>query len=81
MFREIAAKLKPCPFCGGEASIHCEPITHGYEYHVECDRCKVRGGIIASAGYDDISTDTAKTFVSMVWNHRTTICERGNNNA
>ena len=29
-------KLKPCPFCGGEASIY---VAHDDGYYVCCDEC------------------------------------------
>lgn len=64
-------KLKPCPFCGGNASIHSTPITQGYEYYVCCDDCKARIGTSTASGYDFVSIDTAKTVVSLIWNHRT----------
>lgn len=31
-------KLKPCPFCGGEAE-----IAHSRNYYAWCDKCETRG--------------------------------------
>lgn len=31
-------KLKPCPFCGGEAVFVENDETRAYEYHVHCER-------------------------------------------
>lgn len=31
-------KLKPCPFCGGEAE-----IAYSRNYYVWCDKCETRG--------------------------------------
>ena len=41
-------KLKPCPFCGGEAGAmeHTEVIGHGAcvkEYYVQCLECGAQG--------------------------------------
>lgn len=43
--------LKPCPFCGGEASLYKadEIVGHGMMttlHFVECDTCKSRGTTI-----------------------------------
>lgn len=41
-------RLKPCPFCGGEAGIRDLKIKIPYDgiaYFVECCKCDVRGGI------------------------------------
>lgn len=35
------AKLKPCPFCGGEAKLQEVPQASEI-YFVECDDCKIR---------------------------------------
>lgn len=35
------AKLKPCPFCGGEAELRHETANQGYSY-VECKSCGLR---------------------------------------
>jgi Lar family restriction alleviation protein len=34
----MAEKLKPCPFCGGEARLSCYPATI-CTYCVKCGRC------------------------------------------
>lgn len=68
--RIVSVELKPCPFCGGSASIQRIDITQGYEYYVRCDTCKTRNGIQVSSGYDELSIETAKLAVSMAWNVR-----------
>lgn len=51
--------LKPCPFCGGEASTKVE-IVHILKdeiyFLVECKSCGIRKGIYAQQGcsFDDI---------------------------
>lgn len=35
-------KLKPCPFCGGEAHIQCIPHFEGKHYYGLCLTCKAK---------------------------------------
>ena len=42
MMKEKSAKLKPCPFCGGEAEIKKCGIICDEAYVVVCKECKVR---------------------------------------
>lgn len=35
-------ELKPCPFCGGEATV--KRIESIYRYRVSCDKCPVEVG-------------------------------------
>ena len=36
-------KLKPCPFCGGEAKVLGTKYEGG-DYYIVCERCRVRVG-------------------------------------
>ncbi len=49
-------KLKPCPFCGGKATVDDD----GQYQWVECESCGARAGI----GRDDVGPDEA------AWNKR-----------
>lgn len=57
--------LKPCPFCGGPASINADPEavkdTHGrfWAYNVVCNKCCATSGLT-------FSTDRA----TVLWNRR-----------
>lgn len=38
-------KLKPCPFCGGEAEVighYIKGVANNYQYFVRCKSCKAR---------------------------------------
>ena len=35
-------ELKPCPFCGGEAEIHIQPVCGEKGVCVRCKKCKSR---------------------------------------
>lgn len=66
----MKVELKPCPFCGGEASVKSKQITQGYEFYVSCDKCKARTGVNVSSDYGRLNIQSAKATVSMVWNYR-----------
>jgi len=60
-------KLKPCPFCGGEAEMGIKYGDYGYNpdiYSVKCKRCNARIGKV-SDNYADLSDDVGKA-----WNRR-----------
>ena len=38
-------ELKPCPFCGGEASLRDEPDRY-YKYTVYCTKCGIGTPIV-----------------------------------
>ena len=60
-------KLKPCPFCGGEAKLKHTDITSEYREasYVICTVCYARGRIVsASCGY------CADDHVIEEWNRR-----------
>jgi hypothetical protein len=73
MYRD--SRLKPCPWCGGEAVLYHYPIV-GYDGHyqfaVKChpkNNCKVRP---QTPPKDDIyrSSKAALTYVVKAWNDR-----------
>lgn len=42
MPKKLAERLKPCPFCGSEATL--KPCFGGYAWHIRCENpdCEVR---------------------------------------
>lgn len=54
------SKLKPCPFCGGEAGIKKDCCFGGDIYFVECQHCLTRG-----------SGEHLKANAIAAWNKRT----------
>ena len=61
----MSDKLKPCPFCGGEA-IH---IGGGGQHGIMCTKCKVTNERLHGYFYDAYPT-YAKA--AEAWNHRAT---------
>lgn len=59
-------KLKPCPFCGGEATIESFQVRKGFEAVIQCCGCLVNMPTIT---YDD--EETAKENSVKAWNRRT----------
>ena len=47
----MSEKLKPCPFCGGEAELiqHHERDNEYYSYFVHCKKCVIRTTYLQSA--------------------------------
>jgi Lar family restriction alleviation protein len=64
---ELNSELKPCPFCGGLASIYFDPegtrdtVGRHWAYTVVCDRCCATSGLMFS-----------KEMAAEVWNRRAT---------
>lgn len=55
----MGMKIKPCPFCGGEAKLE----KMGYPHHVYCTKCSAR---VTGKGFDkDGEQDAIKR-----WNTR-----------
>ena len=57
-------KLKPCPFCGGEAALH-KIAFFKHEAYVRCKTCGVRTLEFSSATMED-----AKLKAIEAWNRR-----------
>ena len=40
----MSEKLKPCPFCGGEAKIdrRCNEVQNFWDFRVVCNKCSVK---------------------------------------
>ena len=71
-------KLKPCPFCGGEANITNTGYGYGSgsfnaDYEVGCCNCKIRfrgtSYILMKNGVPVVSVDGYKECVEL-WNRR-----------
>lgn len=54
-------KLKPCPFCGGEAKIVKDNNDAPFEWAVECMECQTTSGLAMS-----------KKHAELIWNSRVT---------
>ena len=55
----MSEELKPCPFCGGEASIRHFAFHSGAKYHVVCESC------LCSVSYEWTPEEAAEA-----WNTR-----------
>jgi len=58
-------KLKPCPFCGGEALLEPYRARKGYEASIQCNQCLCSMSTIT---YDE--EETAIEDVVKAWNRR-----------
>lgn len=57
-------KLKPCPFCGGEAAVYSINLFRA-EIQVICKKCRNRTLAYKGGDYDD-----TKYLVTQAWNRR-----------
>lgn len=65
MWRCGMDKLKPCPFCGGEALLEPYRARKGYEASIQCNQCLCSMSTIT---YD--KEETAIEDVVKAWNRR-----------
>jgi Lar family restriction alleviation protein len=74
------AELKPCPFCGGEAKIHYQPIYMDNGVCIVCTECNARSKFLPCDctyqyyhGEENvfISKEQATRDVTTLWNTRT----------
>lgn len=72
--------LKPCPFCGGNAVVHRQPLFSGNGMCVKCEQCHARTRLHAydctyvyfhGLGNAYVSENTALITVAEEWNKRT----------
>lgn len=61
--REI--KLKPCPFCGGNAKVYSCGLFINCEAKVMCPRCRIQ-----TASYKEVDVEDAIWFAANAWNRR-----------
>lgn len=65
-------KLKPCPFCGGKASLKFEDGKFGWPpdlNYVKCVECGARGSVY----YSDLRDELYKAKLAIAaWNRRST---------
>ena len=61
-------KLKPCPFCGGEALLNEFPVRKGYEASIQCDGGGYCFALMTTITYD--FPDQAREAVIAAWNRR-----------
>ena len=61
-------KLKPCPFCGGEALLNEFPVRKGYEASIQCDGGCYCFALMTTITYD--FPDQAREAVIAAWNRR-----------
>lgn len=73
---KYSEELKPCPFCGGEASAYTEDNGEGFDYnYVKCTICgagfEYQTGHITGERYDEITNeeDSMKALIDN-WNNR-----------
>ena len=66
--QEVKEELKPCPFCGGKASINYERIpgeNKGFWTQVICNACHGRSGGTWAGSYN-----AAERIEAKAWNRR-----------
>ena len=62
----MSDELKPCPFCGSMATIHCDiPRFHAYGYGVGCSN----PNCAAYSGYGMMTCETKEEAID-AWNRR-----------
>ena len=59
-------KLKPCPFCGGQAKLFNTRVQGGYDYsYVQCLKCSIH-----TAKYDVSVNYCSSEKATEAWNRR-----------
>ena len=68
------SKLKPCPFCGGEAQPVYQKTRYGCMVYVECSVCEARTKVKKAYGDPNLDEDFWEQFsvnwVKDLWNKR-----------
>lgn len=65
----MTAKLKPCPFCGGEAELGTKKLVGLLMSAIVCPKCKASTNI-----FDEFTdVDTAEKAAVDAWNRRTEV--------
>ncbi len=60
-------KLKPCPFCGGNAEIFINKSRQGQTSNIHCSKCSCRKTLLKHPSYDGVIEQDAIDD----WNTRT----------
>lgn len=78
MEKSVSTKLKPCPFCGGEAQFGICEVLGSTGYTVKCSKCFCKTDFVFVKTYIffmgknnvSISKEKAKQIVAVNWNKR-----------
>lgn len=70
----MSEKLRPCPFCGGEAKIFAD---QGGGICVKCMKCYCQTDNRCDFSYDDCMRTNAFNSIVEMWNRRTNDDQRG----
>lgn len=69
----MAEKLKPCPFCGGEALFWTSKGRYKDFAYIQCDTCSAKSKTVVSQFYvddDEFWDSTACDRLTGAWNRR-----------
>ncbi len=71
-------KLKPCPFCGGDASFHKDEECPGCHL-IQCGQCRAFFDFATGAdpGNDCASVDALRAAIAPMWNTRALLASTG----